>query len=337
MKLSTLNNKSYLDFCLLQKGKSGYYETEYKLTSGYIDVQVFTKEINGDKLVLADIIPSGDEKPLKIGCRDMVRMNPQPEVANEDLLRGFRGSILGYPNIRLLVEFTDKSSISCDAIEILGGQREKFSSSHFVAPFRIEFYKFTSNGKPEIVKTLTDKRCSFRIKGEEINSQIPSRRGGILSSYYVMDFINGYHIYGKYESYLGNVAPDSKFTFLSFDIDLKRQLLFLSYEENLKYNEYEVISYSSMDGNDKGYETTDRYLWAAYRFQSSYHLMKIINQILQIADIVQQESRIYGCIRSIEYSQKFKFKEVMSKSEFESKTGIHLYESIETQNSHYYK
>lgn len=337
MKLSTLNNKSYWDFCLLQKGKSGSYETEYKLTSGYIDVQVFTKEINGDKLVLADIIPSGDEKPLKIGYRDMVRMNPQPEVANEDLLRGFRGSILGYPNIRLLVEFTDKSSISCDAIEILGGQRDKFFSSHFVAPFRIEFYKFTSNGKPEIVKTLTDKRCSFRIKGEEINSQIPSSRGRILSSYYVMDFINGYHIYGKYDSYLGNVAPDSKFTFLSFDIDLKRQLLFLSYEENLEYNEYEVISYSSMDGNDKGYETTDRYLWAAYRFQSSYHLMKIINQILQIADIVQQESRIYGCIRSIEYSQKFKFKEVMSKSEFESKTGIHLFESIETKNSHYYK
>lgn len=336
MKLNTIYYKRNWEFCLLERGFGDSHGTEYKLTSGHLDVQVVNKEINGDNLVLACIIPSGDERPLKIGRRDMVRINQQPEVANEDLLRGFRGSILGYPNVKLLVHFSDNSFVSCDVIKILGGQREKFFNHYSLAPFIIEFYKFNSNGKLELVKTVTDNTCRFRIEGEEINGQIPSGRGAILNSYCVIDSIYSYHheYYNRNSDYV-NVTEDSKFSFLSFDIDLKRQLLFLSYEENLKYNEYEVISYASMDGNDKGYESIDRYLWATYRFKSSYHLMKIINQIIQISDIVQHERRNKRYLNSMEYSQMFKFKKVMSKTEFESKTGIHLFESIETKNSHY--
>ena len=74
--------------------------------------------------------------------------------------------------------------------------------------------------------------------------------------------------------------------------------------------------------------STDRYLWAIYRFQSSYHLVKIINQIIQIAEIVQQDKENYS--GDIEYIQMFKFKKGISKNEFELATGIHLFESIRT-------
>ena len=102
----------------------------------------------------------------------------------------------------------------------------------------------------------------------------------------------------------------------------------MTYQETLHQRSYKIFN-----KDDECLDTTKRYLWATYRFQSSYHLIKFINQISQIADIIQQDKENY--FGDIEYLQIFKFKESISKSEFESATGIHLSESIITTHSRF--
>ena len=128
----------------------------------------------------------------------------------------------------------------------------------------------------------------------------------------------------EWEEVVGNKTDDSRLNFLAFDINLERQLIFLLYVENLDYSEYEIISHSSFDGNSQGCESIDKYIWAAYRFLSSYNLVGFINKMTQIADIIQDD-RYY-------YKQMFRFKESILKSEFESITGIHLFESVIKSN-----
>ena len=118
------------------------------------------------------------------------------------------------------------------------------------------------------------------------------------------------------EEVLGNRTNDSIISCLSFKIDFKLQLLYLSHKENLETREYQIYTHSSMDSDyDDGLDSTDRMLWASYRFESSYQLIQLIVQMNKIADF--------------EFD-KIKFKKDTYKSEFELATGIHLSESIIT-------
>ena len=72
-------------------------QTTYKLATRQLDVEVSTQESDGDNLILANIIPYNNEKPIKI----------YPTSQNEDVLvlKGFIGSIIGYPTMQLSVCF----------------------------------------------------------------------------------------------------------------------------------------------------------------------------------------------------------------------------------------
>ena len=318
------------NFCLLERTTGWLCETQYELAANHLTIQV-GESLNEGKKVLANIIPDNREKPVKVN-QYCVR-TWKPEVVNENILEGFRGAIVGYPTMQFSVQFnTEYSSnqndslISCDVIGIEGGQRSPHPA-YGSPPFSINFYKFTTRGEVELIKKITDNNCRFTIYGRELNGQIPSPKDSILSKHDIMDFVQkcktGYS--GRpphnWDEVLGNKKDDSTFDYLSFDI--RKEFVFLTYTQNLHYDSGKIWG-----KDDEWSESTDRHLWATYRFQSSYHLIKFINQISQIADIIQQDKEDY--FGDIKYLQRFKFKESISKSEFESITGIHLFESIIT-------
>lgn len=301
------------DFSLLKT--SWPCKTIYQLTTHHLNVQVTEGADNGNSM-FAKIIPNNNEKPIKIGstCRAI-------QENNENILMGFRGVVTGYPNMQFSIRFNSDVSeannnplISCDVIEILYS--------------RINFYKFAPNGEVKLIKQITHNKCDFTIFGQELNGQILSKEmGGHLSPYDIVDFIydcNTIHKNSstyKREKVLGNITDDSIFNYLLFDI--RKQYVYLTYTEILHQESYKIFN-----KDVECLDTTYRYLWAIYRFQSSYHLVKFINQITQIADIIQQDKENYS--GDIEYIQMFKFKKGISKNEFELATGIHLFESIRT-------
>ena len=324
------------DFCLLERTHGWLQETTYRLTAHHLDIQV-TEGLNNSNSVLANIIPNNNEKPIKI---DHYRPSTwgwgEPKETSQNILTGFRGSIIGYPHMRFSVHFNtgfaesnNNSTIYCDVIEIDGGQICP-NPAYGALSFRINFYKFSANGEVELIKQITDTKCQFTIHGQEFNGQILSKQfvgPCILCPREILDFIQkcktgymGRPPY-KWEEVLGNKTDDSTFSTLLFDI--RGQYIFFYYHDILHQRIYKIFR-----KDEEWLYSTDRYLWAIYRFQSSYHLVKIINQIIQIAEIVQQDKENH--IGTIEYIQMFKFKKTISKSEFESATGIHLFESIIT-------
>ena len=332
-KIYNHRNERTWDFCLLENSHPWIYGETLKLSVHHLDIQV-ENGLNDD--VLAKIIPNNNEKPIKISQYYPWK---EPKEINQDQLIGFRGAIIGYPNMQFSVQLnvepsekTNNSPFICDIIEIVGGQRSP-DPAYGSQSFSINFYKFTPKGEVEQVKKITDNKCQFTIYGEELNRQILSKTGGsLLWPQDIVDFIHkcksGYN--GRpphnWEEVLGNKTDDSKFNYLSFDI--RKPFVFLTYEENLHQENGKIFN-----KDDEWLDSTDRYLWAIYRFQSTYHLVKFINQISQIADIIQQDKKDY--LGDIEYLQTFKFKESISKSEFESATGIHLSESIITTHSRF--
>lgn len=319
------------NFCLLERTNGWLCETEYELTSNHLTIQVCENLNDGKKNVLANIIPDNGAEPTKVGQYCVSTWTP--EIVNANILKGFRGAIIGYPTMQFLVKFKTEflsdqngSPISCDVIEIEGGQKSAHSA-YCPLSFRINFYKFTPRGEVELIKQITDNNSLFTIYGKELNGQIPSPKNSILSKHDIMDFVQkcktGYN--GRpphnWDEVLGNVKDDSTFDYLSFDI--RQEFVFLTYTKNLHYKSGKIWR-----KDDEWSESTDRHLWATYRFKSSYHLIKFINQISQIADIIQQDEEDY--FGNIEYIQRFKFRDSISKREFESATGIHLSESITT-------
>lgn len=335
-KIYNHRNERTWDFCLVENSHPWIYGETLKLSANHLDVQVVEGLNDGD--ILANIIPNNNGKPIEISQYYSFTF-VEPKEIDKNILNGFRGAIIGYPNMRFSVrlnvepsETSNNSPFVCDIVEFVGGQRSQHPA-YSSPPFSINFYKFTPKGKVEVLRKITDNKCQFTIYGEELNGQILSQNpGSLLSPQDIVDFIHkcksGYS--GRpphnWEEVLGNKTDDSKFNYLSFDI--RKSFVFLTYEENLHQESGKIFN-----KDDEWLDSTDRYLWAIYRFQSTYHLVKFINQISQIADIIQQDKKNY--LGDIEYLQTFKFKESISKSEFESATGIHLSESIITTHSRF--
>ncbi|MBR5277358.1 MAG: hypothetical protein IKU35_09535 [Bacteroidaceae bacterium] len=335
-KIYNHKNERTWEFCLVENSHPWIYGETLKLSAHYLDVQVVEGLNDGD--ILANIIPNNNGKPIEISQYYSFTF-VEPKEIDKNILNGFRGAIIGYPNmqfsVRLNTEPSENSSNSpfiCDVIEIKGGQKSPHPA-YGAGPFSINFYRFAPNGEVELIKKITDNKCQFTINGEELNGQILSQNpGSLLHPKDIMDFIqkckSGYsgRPSHKWEEVLGNKKDDSTFSYLSFDI--RKQFVFLTYEENLHQESGRIFN-----KDDEWLDSTDRYLWAIYRFQSSYHLLKFINQIAKIADIIQQDKQDY--FGDIEYLQMFKFKGCVSKSEFETATGIHLFESIITTHSRF--
>ncbi len=335
-KIYNHKNERTWDFCLLENSHPWIYGETLKLSAHHLDIHVAEGLNEGDMLV--NIIPNNNERPSKIS-QYYTSTLVEPKEIDKNKLTGFRGAIIGYPTMQFSVRFNTESSeicnnspFICDVIAINGGQKSPLPA--YASPsFSINFYKFTPKGEVEQIMKITDNKCHFTIYGEELNGQIPSKtNGSLLCPQDIVDFIqkckSGYsgrppH---KWEEVLGNKNDDSTFDYLSFDI--RKQFIFLTYEKNLHQESGQIFN-----KDDEWLDSTDRYLWATYRFQSSYHLIKFINQISQIADIILQDKKDF--FGDIEYQQIFKFRESISKSEFESATGIHLFESILTTHSRF--
>ncbi len=338
MKWIRMYKKGSCEFSLLERRFDSHIETTYKITTSQLDVVTSTRECDGEHLFFANINTNNNEKLQQINQIPLYSSIPLKKQTKKDVLNGFRGAIIGYPFIRLSVYFltnrTEVNPILCDVVEFEGGQWAEPPYCRVRMPFRINFYKFRPNGEVYLIDQMVDVTCRFLIKGQDFDGQIPSRydSSGLLNPYEVMEFIHkckrGYM--GRpphnWEEVLGNKKDDSTFDYLSFDI--REEFIFLTYTKNLRYKSGKIFN-----KDVEWSESTDRHLWATYRFQSSYHLIKLINQISQIADIIQQDKEYYS--GDIEYQQIFKFKESISKSEFESATGIHLSEFIITTHHRY--
>ncbi len=255
------------------------------------------------------------------------------EEKRQDILSFYRGLILNYPECQLVAEFNkDNSKITCDVIRVRGGFQRK--SPYFgYAPFAIEFIVFASNGEVQIVKQISnpDEYDTFVIKEVPKIGQVLSRKfAGVcfLDAIDLEDFIDGvsrsYTMCGSYnwKNVKGDINSDSRIYSLELSINLKHHIAKLYNATNLHYREYQVISHASFDpGPDDCYESRDKYIWAAFSYDEAF-LLDFLAKMASVSTFSFEKDYFDSKI-------VFTFNDVMTKSQFEELTGIHLSELIE--------
>ncbi len=325
-----------------------YCTNLYKVKANSLVCSIANKIIDGIDNIFAVIEPKSlsslymDNSALHVGPwtnkgREFLEMKGliEGEKRNE-IFSFFRGMIFNYPSSQLKVEFVkDHSTITCDIIRIKGGYQRK--SPYFgYAPFSIEFIEFAANGEICVNKQISkpEEYDTFVIKETPKIGQILSRKFvgvNFLDAIDLEDYIDGvsHKIMnrGKYHwgEVKGSINSDSLIDSLEFSINLKNHIAKLYYQKNLHYREYQVISHASMDpGPDDCYESTDKYIWAAFSFDEAY-LLSFIAKMETVSSFTYA-SKYFDSIICI------RFKDIMSKSKFEELTGIHLLEYVETSS-----
>lgn len=322
-----------------------YSENLYSTKSDALVCSIANKCIDGVDNIFVVIEPNNmssmymDNSSLHVGNwtnkgREFLEMKGIIEgEKRKEVFSCFRGMIFNYPSSQLTVEFAkDHSTITCDIIRVKGGYKRK--SPYFgYAPFSVEFIEISVNGDILINKQISspDEYDTFVIKETPKIGQILSRKFtgvNFLDAIDLEDYIDGvshkimnrgnYH----WREVKGSVNTDSQFDSLELSINLDQHIAKLFSKKNLHYREYQVISHASMDpGPDDCYESTDKYLWAAFSFDESYLLNFLV--IMASVSTLTYEKGYFGSKIII------KFVDIMTKARFEELTGIHLAELVE--------
>lgn len=329
-----------------EEGTFKLYSTNlYNIKADSLICSIAKKEIDGIDNIFSVIEPQElslmhmDNSSLHVGYwpnlgREFLERKGVIEGKERlDILSTFRGLIFNYPDNQLNVEFkNDNTNISCDIIRVRGGYKRE--SPYFgYAPFGVDFIEFAPNGEVKIIKQISkpDEYDTFVIKETPKIGQVLSRKfSGVcfLDAIDLEDFIDGvsrtYTMYGSYnwKEVKGEKNSDSRIDYLELSINLKRHLAKLYSTTNLYYREFQVISHASFDpGPDDCYESTDKYMWAAFSFDESY-LLSFLSKMASVASFTYKEDYFDSQI-------EIRFREEMTKSKFEELTGIHLFELIE--------
>lgn len=316
-----------------------YSTNLYSVKADSLVCSIGEKNIDGIDNIFAVVEPQNpvlmymDNRSLHVGYsinlgREFLERKGKIEgKQQQEILSTFRGLIFNYPDYQLNVEFKkDESNISCDIIRVRGGYKRKPPYFGY-APFGVDFIEFAPNGEVKIIKQISnpDEYDTFVIKETPKIGQVLSRN---LDAIDLEDYIDGvkrsYQGRGIYnwKEVKGEINSPDSFSYLDLYINLEHHHARLHYSENLDYREYEVISHASFDpGPEECYESTDKFIWAAFSFDESY----LLNFLAKVASVSTFTFKQCG------YSQskiEMRFNDVMTKSEFEELTGIHLFELI---------
>ena len=319
-----------------------YSTNLYSVHADSLVCSIANKNIDGIDNIFAVIKPqnisllSMDNSSLHVGYsmnigREFLERKGIIEGEEQtEFLSFFRGMIYNYPAFELIVEFEkDHSIINCDVIRVKGGCKRELPYYGYV-PFAVEFIEFAPNGEKHIIKQISDPADyeTFRIKLAPKVGQILSRLfAGVcfLDAIDLDDYIDGVrHSYqgrGGYhwKEVKGDVNSDSQISSLEFSINLNSHIAKLYDRRNLYYREYQVISHASFDpGPDDCYESTDKFIWAAFSFNESF-LLSFLASIETVSSF-SFEKQNYENVMCIRFNKE------MTKNRFEELTGIHLFE-----------
>lgn len=249
------------------------------------------------------------------------------ETKVEDIekeLFDFRGAIIGYPFHKLIIK--EKTyTIECDVVEIVGGRKNK-PPYLGTSEFRVNFYRLEHNGVVSLIKKDSNRKLFIEISIREKVGQIIGKGTQIFCPSDLMDFVNkckrSYmgRPYHKWDEALGNICTNSEIKKLKITFEPRYRVAKLNIIENLDTQIYKVHSNSSMDPwDDECCDTTDRHLWAIFRYNEE-SLNQFISNVHRIALFKSPEILFLRSIR---------------KTEFELHTGIFLFESIIKTHTRY--